>query len=144
MVYISHRSEPLLFLQAASAFTTRRFFLFLETVGSNGVLRHTQFPNAPASFSEFGKHYSYVALGKIHIILKPLPAPNIALTCVRRGSSLSVRVLASTPMLSIPLDAFSCACSLRGAPATVLVVPAILCRWRFVLGVSTFLLCHLL
>ena len=118
------------------------FFLFLKAVGSNGRPRHSQFPYAPASFSEFGKHYSYVASGKNHFILKPLRAPNVALTYVRGGSSLSVRVLASTPMLGIPLDAGSGACSLRGTPATVLVVLTILCRWRFVLGVSTFLLCH--
>ena len=120
------------------------FSSFLRRWVANGRPRHSQFPYAPASFSEFGKHYSYVALGKNHFILKPLPAPNVIFDLRSGGSSLSVRVLASTPMLGIPLDTGCGACSLRGTPVTVLVVLTILCRWRFVLSVSTLLLCHLL
>ena len=50
---------------------------------------------------------------------------------------VSVRVLTSIPRLSAPPGVGSGACALRGAPATVLVTPALLRRWRFALGRSS-------
>ena len=41
---------------------------FLEAVGNNGLLQHSQFRYALASFSQFGKHCCYVAFGKIRCL----------------------------------------------------------------------------
>ena len=103
-------------------------FEFLESVGNNGLLHHTQFLCALASFSRFGKHYSYVAFGKIHFLPKLLPVQNVVFNLRSRRSSLSVRVFASTPRLSVPPGAGCGACALRGALATGLITSAILRR----------------
>ena len=101
---------------------------FLETVGSNCLPQHTQFPYAPTSFSRFGKHCSYVTCGKIHFTPKLPPVQNVVFDLRSRRSSLSVRVFAFTPMLSVPLGADSGAYDLGGAPVTSLVTPAALRR----------------
>ena len=101
---------------------------FLEAVGSNSLPQHTQFPYAPTSFSRFGKYCSYATCGRIYFIPKLPPVQNVVFESRSRRSSLSVKVFASTPMLSVPLGAGSGACDLRGAPATILVTPAVLLR----------------
>ena len=99
---------------------------FLKSVGSNGLPYHTQFTYAPVSFSQLDMHYSYVAFRKTHFLPKLLSDQNVIFNSRSRRSSLSARILVSSPILSVPLGAGSSACALRGAPATGLVTPVIL------------------
>ena len=110
---------------------------FFQAVVSNCLPQHAQFPYALASFSPFGKHCCYIAFRKMHCLPKLLPAQNVVFDLRSGRSSLSVRVFASTPILSVPLGASSGACVLRGFPTTGLVNPPILRRRRFALGRSS-------
>ena len=101
---------------------------FLAAVGSNCLPQHTQFPCAPTSFSRLGKHCSYVTCGTIHFIPNLPPVQNVVFDLRSRTSSLSIRVFAFTPMLSVPLGAGSGAYDLSGAPVASLVTPAVLRR----------------
>ena len=99
-------------LQASSSAEMSQF---LQTVGSNGLPQHTQFPYAPAIFSRFGKHCSYVAFGKIHFTPNLLPAQNVVFgLCSRRSFypsghtlpllySASLSTLALVHVLSVAL-----------------------------------------
>ena len=117
-------------------FYCAKMFQFLESIGNHGLPHDTQFSYALASFSRFGLHYSYVDLGDIHFLPKLLPVQNVVFDLRSMRSSLSVRVFSSTPRLSIPPGVGSGACALCGAPATVLVTPALLERSRFAFGQS--------
>ena len=60
---------------------------FLQAVGSNGLPQHAQFPYARARFSRFGKHYSYVAFGKIHFYTKTATSSERRLLSHVRGEA---------------------------------------------------------
>ena len=77
--YFSSRLQALLLCGDASV---------LQAVGSNGLFQHTQLPYALASFPRFGKHYSYVAFGKIHFFIRTVTSSERRhLSHVRRGAS---------------------------------------------------------
>ena len=112
-----------------SSLTSNSFFVF-SPIKMRHQYRHNQ--NLP--------HSSCVALSGL------LPYQSVVFHLRSRRSSHSVRVFASTPMLSVLLGAGSGAWALRGPPAADFVNSAILRWWRFTLGVFPFLLliCHLL
>ena len=108
-------------------FYCAEMFQFLKSVDNNGLPHHTQFLYALASLSRFGLHYFYVAFGNILFLPKLLPVRNVVFNS-RSRSSLSLRVLTSTPRLSVSLSAGFGAYALRSAPVTGLVTVAILRR----------------
>ena len=80
---------------------------FLELVGNNGLPHDTQFAYALASFSRFGKHYSYVAFGKKYFIPKLLPVQNVVFDLRSRKTSYpsghSLPLLGLAPLLALAL-----------------------------------------
>ena len=86
-------------------FYCAEMFRFLEAVDNNGLPQHTRVPYAFASFSRFGKHYSYITFGKINFVPKLLPVQNVVFDLRSKRSALSVRVFEEKRPIRFPLVA---------------------------------------
>ena len=124
--YILHRSKPRLLLRAASFSNVRRCFKSLGRWVT--TVFHTILSFRICLHAFLNSTYITSTSHSVNLIFYQNCywfRTSSFISRLRRNSP-SVRVLASTTMLSVPLDASFRACALRGAPATGFVTPAIL------------------